>query len=549
MPRKNRFRIRLWHRVILSTWIISIGITAFANAAEPHLHVQSLWRYQSTRGSCEIACFAPSNGLLYVTVYNGIDVVDARKGTRVGSLDAAEGFYPTSVAYSQGRLAIAWATHDRRFAGKIELFDVSGDYGKQPSNPLTFAAGYLPDMLVFSPDGRYLLVANEGEPTDDLQFDPEGSITILDTIAGPDSIVVHEATFHHFDSQRDALRSRGVRIFSPSHHHGDRQATVSEDLEPEFIAISPDSTRAWVSLQENNALAEIDLQSAQVTHVHPLGEKQFLHAVAPPVGNAAGLWTAGLDASDADGGAKIRHWPLQGLYQPDGIAVYRWQGTDYLLTVNEGDPRKYLAFNECCCARDLFAQGVALDDRLRARLLLADNQLGRLEVSSVTGDTDGDGDLDQLCCFGARSMTLWKMNPSTAPELVFDSGNDFEWVTSREAADRYNADSTSDGVPDQRSPIRGPEPEGVAIGRVGRKVVAAIGLERTGGVMLYDITNPAETKFLKYLSPMDETGLLDCAPEGIVIVSAKDSPTGQTMLVVCNEGSGTVTTYSLAWSD
>jgi len=516
--------------------------------ANQELRSDFQWRYQAPRGACEIACFSSETGLMYVTVYGGVDVVDARTGTCVGSLSAEAGYYPTSVAYSQGRLAIAWAAHDRRLAGKIELFELNNSNGITPSDSISFSAGYLPDMVTFSPDGRFLLAANEGEPTEDFAFDPEGTITIIDTQAGSIRTSVRQVTFNQFDSQREELRTRGIRIFGPSSRHADRQATVSEDLEPEFIAISSDSKRAWVALQENNAIAEIDIPAGHVSMIHSLGMKQFLHAEVPNLDNNKTLWTAGLDASDTDGGSRIRHWPVVGLYQPDGIASLRSQGSDYLLTVNEGDPRKYVGFDERCPAGELTGRGIALDEHLRARLLLADDQLGRLEVSMASGDTNGDGDLDELCCFGARSFTLWKMDQARKPEMVFDSGNDFEWITSQKAAQRYNADSTAEGIPDQCSPQRGPEPEGVAVGKVGSSLIAAISLEKTGGVMLYDVTVPAESTFLEYLPPLAEDGLLDCAPEGIVMIPAAESPSNDPMLVVCNEGSGTMTAYTLGWS-
>jgi hypothetical protein len=223
------------------------------------------------------------------------------------------------------------------------------------------------------------------------------------------------------------------------------------------------------------------------------------------------------------------------------------QGQDYLLTVNEGDPRRYPGFDERCTAGKLAERGIPLDRRLKARLLLDNAQLGRLEVSTALGDADDDGDLDQLYCFGTRSFSIWKMDGRRPPELVFDSGHDFERITAEQVPDRYNADSTPEGVPDECSPKRGPEPESVAIGKVGASVVAAIGLEKTGGAMLYDVTDPVAPVFLKYIPPLFEDGVLDCAPEGVLMIPAEASPVGKTLLVLCNEKSGTMTAYSLDW--
>jgi hypothetical protein len=309
--------------------------------------------------------------LLFVTSGEGVDVVDPRSGMRVDVIKRPEGYHPTSVANSLGRLAVTWAADDKNLPGQIGVIIVAG--GEKPRAARLFPAGHLPDMVAFSPDGRYLL------------------------------------------------------------------------------------------------------------------------------------------------------------------------------TANEGDPRRYPGFDEPCCAGELVARGNALDQRLKARLLLADAQLGRLEVSTAMGDTDGDGDLDNLYSFGTRSFSIWRMEGHRPPKLVFDSGHDFERITAQQAPDRYNADSTSAGVPDECSPKRGPEPESVAVAKVGASVVAAIGLEKTGGAMLYDVTDPVAPVFLKYLPALDSDGVLDCAPEGVLMIAAESSPTGQTLLVLCHEASGTMTAYSLEW--
>ena len=525
--------------------VVLCASSAGAWAAQPELRSEPVWRYTAPSGACEIACYSANSRLLFVTSGEGVDVVDPRSGMRVDVIKRPEGYHPTSVANSLGRLAVAWAADDKNLPGQIGVIIVAG--GEKPRGARSFPAGYLPDMVAFSPDGRYLLAANEGEPTDDYAVDPEGSITVIDTAAGLDEASVRQATFTEFNPQREELRGCGVRIFGPSRRHDDGQATVAEDLEPEYIAVAADSRRAWVSLQENNAIAEIDLPNCRVTAIHALGAKDFRRSSTFQLASGSRLWTSGLDASDADGGARIRHWPVFGLLQPDGMAVISHQGQDYLLTANEGDPRRYPGFDEPCCAGELVARGNALDQRLKARLLLADAQLGRLEVSTAMGDTDGDGDLDNLYSFGTRSFSIWRMEGHRPPKLVFDSGHDFERITAQQAPDRYNADSTSAGVPDECSPKRGPEPESVAVAKVGASVVAAIGLEKTGGAMLYDVTDPVAPVFLKYLPALDSDGVLDCAPEGVLMIAAESSPTGQTLLVLCHEASGTMTAYSLEW--
>ena len=515
-----------------------------SSAADGSLSAEILWRYNQAQSGCEIACFEPRHSHIYVTIADGVSILDARSGERLVTLPAPAGFHATSISLSRNLLAIAWAAQERTALGKLELYRVPKRLEDQPCPIVSYPAGFLPDMVTFSPDGRWLLSANEGEPSDNYAIDPEGSITAIDLAPGIDAGQVHQLSFQRFNSQRESLRAVGVRIFGPSQKHSDKQATVAEDLEPEYIAVSADSNRAWVSLQENNAIAEIELLQPRITTLHPLGEKSY-QAGSPAIVNGM----AGFDASDSDGGTHIQQWPVSGMPQPDSIAALHADGVDYLLSVNEGDPRKYTGFEECCAVGKLSSNGLPLDEQLRDNFPLKDSQLGRLQVSTAIGDQDGDGDLDRLYCFGSRSFSVFH-SPAQGPiELVFDSGHDFERITAQSDPERYNADSVPDSRPDVRSPKRGPEPEGLAIGNVGARQIAAIGLERAGGVMLYDISSPATPVFLKYLPPYRDEGTMDCAPEGLLLIPEDDSPVGKALLVVCYEKSHTVTAYSLAWND
>ena len=175
--------------------------------------------------------------------------------------------------------------------------------------------------------------------------------------------------------------------------------------------------------------------------------------------------------------------------------------------------------------------------------------MGRARVSTVVGDLDDDGDLDELYTFGSRSFSIW----DSSGALVYDSGSDFEIIT----ADRYGIDFNNDNTendPDGRSDAKGPEPEAVAVGTVGESTYAFIGLERMGGVMIYDVTDPTEPVFVDYVNdrnlavdPVD--GLADAGdlgPESIVFVSAAESPVaGVALLLVGHEVSGTIAVYSI----
>ena len=232
-------------------------------------------------------------------------------------------------------------------------------------------------MLTFTPDGRYLLVANEGEPNDDYSVDPEGSVSIIDMRFGPLHARVRTADFRRFNGSEAELQAKGIRLFGPG-------ASAAQDIEPEYITVARNSLRAWVSLQEANALAVIDIPRAEV----------------------------------------------------------------------------------------------------------------------ISNNDENDS---------------------------FDS----------------------------RSDDKGPEPEGLALGRIGGRTIAFIGLERIGGIMAYDITNPFRVKFLDYVNHRDfgvdaqlSDGSVnplvgDLGPEGLLFINAASSPHGKALLVVGNEISGTTTLYEI----
>jgi len=398
--------------------------------------------------------------------------------------------------------------------------------------------GALPDMVTFTPDGSHLLVANEGEPNSYGQpdsVDPEGSVSVIAvTGLGPNATgatllrTVSTAGFDAFNSQIASLRAAGVRIFGPS-------ATVAQDLEPEYITVSADSRTAYVTLQENNAVAIVDIASKTITDIKPLGFKDH---------SLAGM---GMDVSDEDSGVntnsgtpvvKIIQVPVMGMYQPDAIASYTVDGQTYLITANEGDARDYTGFAEDQRVR-AFCGVPGLDPTVfsDAANQVLDSNLGRLNVTNTpNGDNTGknnSGQCIELYSFGARSFSIW----NSSVTRVFDSGDELEQRTQTLPNVNFNASSSANEL-DSRSDNKGPEPEGVTVATFGGKTFAFIGLERVGGVMVYDVTNPATPSFVTYLNNRTEaTG--DRGPEGLTFIRASDSPNGKPLLIVGNETSGT----------
>jgi len=330
----------------------------------------------------------------------------------------------------------------------------------------------------------------------------------------------------------DAADASTLKVFL---HDG--QSSVAQDLEPEYIAVSEDSTTAFVTLQENNAVAVIDLKSDTITAIRPLGTKD--HSLP---GNE-------LDASDSDEAVNIRCWPVQGMYQPDSIVTFTTGDETFLVTANEGDARAYDGFTEEAAFRDVVwgdADGAAIIDGAD---FSDKNGVGDL-VTTITNDADRDGTFESRRCFGGRSFSIW----TVSGEQVWDSGHDFAVIT----ADRYglqfnNDNKKTEDEKDGRSDAKGCEPEAIAVGRVGESTYAFVGLERMGGIMVYDISSPASPVFVEYVNNRDITkqGKAfgdpdgDYGPEGFCFVPAESSPVGVPLLIVGSEVSGTTTVYQV----
>ena len=557
--------------------------------------------------AAEIPAFDPVNQRIFIVnaQKGAVDVLNAADPANPVLLQEltvesiTEGAVVNSITYKGGYLAVAVEAPTKTDNGWVALFDATS------LEMLGYEqVGAQPDMVTFTPDGEYVLTANEGEPSTDYQIDPVGSISILGVSEGQ-LVDVRTAGFSAFNTQADALRSAGVRIYGPN-------ASVEQDLEPEYIAISSDSGTAWVSLQENNALAKVDIATATVTDILPLGYKD--HGTA---GN-------GLDVSDSDDAINIDTWPgVLGMYQPDSIAAYEVDGETLLVTANEGDSRAWGEDDQAYWDGDAskgFVEefrvkhlvhvsgfdrraGDDLPPQLRdlaAGALLnpttfaycgataadpgdcrADENLGRLTVAWTDGyrkDANGDpvlfdasgnqnlaGDrlmYDNLYAYGARSFSI----RDSEGQLVWDSGDQLEQYFASDACmlganrtipctDYFNATHDEGDTFDNRSDNKGPEPEGVTVGQLGNKTFAFIGLERIGGVMAWDITDPTAPVLVDYLNTREDWTTADpstvlatagdLGPEGLVFIAPEDSPNGEALLVIGNEVSGTTAVYQI----
>jgi hypothetical protein len=478
-----------------------------------------------------------ANTLGFATVTLPSDV----EGTAIGDI--------TSIAVSGDLLAAAVTGESDQDNGFILFFN--GVNSQAPVFLDAVEVGALPDMVTFTPDGSRVLAALEGEPSDDYTIDPLGGIAVIDILAnGQPEESGDIVTFEAFNGRQAELEAMGMHFPNPSGRTINGVAintTVAQDLEPEYITTT--NATAYVSLQENNGIAILDLETMEVDVVG-LGFKDW----------------AGLDIDvQEDGSVSFGQYEgLFGVYQPDTISHFEWNGATFLVTANEGDAREYIfdATDEASC---LAAGGLDFDDGeclaytdevqiedLDAEpgslfeAILNTGEADDLRVTMELGDADGDGEYDTAFTYGARSFTIWDQNGLP----VYDSGDDFERITASIFGDQFNNnDDENEG--DSRSENKGPEPEAITVGTIGSRTYAFVGLERMGGIMVYDVTNPFGVFFVEYVNNRDVTEGLDIslagdlAPESIVFVDAADSPTSEPIVIVGSEVSGSVTVFGV----
>ncbi len=456
-------------------------------------------------GAAEISAYDPATKKLFVVNNsagnNRIEAVDLSNPASpvvIGNINiAVYGGFVNSVSVSNGKLAAAIEAVPKTNNGKVVVFNTTSH------DPIAVTTvGALPDMVTFTPDGKFILTANEGEPNDAYTIDPLGTVSIIDV---ENNYTVTTLDFSKFASRAAELKAKGLRLFG-------KNASFEQDLEPEYIAVADNGKTAWVTLQENNGIAKIDLKSKTITDIFPLGFKDYNN----PMNS--------IDPSDQDGGINFGTWPVKGMYLPDAIAVNSHNGVPFIYSANEGDAREYAGLIPVE-QRRVNHSSIVLDPIAfpNAAALKTNAQLGRLNITTTLGDTDGDGDYDELYSYGARSFSIWN---GLTGELVFDSKNQID--TKANEFGKY---------PDGRSDDKGCEPEGITIGRVGNNNLLFVGLERANAVMVYDITNPVKPRYLQWL----DTGV---GPEGVLFVSADKSPNSKSLFIVSSETDGFIKIYT-----
>ena len=506
-----------------------------ASVATNELNLNLLTSYSngvSGTNSAEIVTFDPSVDRLYIanSIAGKLDIVNFANPAApvaITSINLANyGGINSIVAYN-GIVACAIESVPAQNNGKVVFFDANGVYINQVE------VGAMPDMITFNKTYTKILTANEGEPDATYTNDPVGSVSIIDLTPGYASLTNANVTsvgFTAYNGQEVALRAQGIRVFSTS-------ATVAQDFEPEYIAISDDNSKAYVTLQENNALVTIDLTTNTITSLTALGYSSY----------SAGSGNA-MDASDQSGAVLITgNLPIKGAFMPDAMTFKTINGQGLLFTANEGDSREIATVVDANRISSATFNGVLDATAFPDQSILRNNKfLGRLSALKYSGDTDGDGDYDELHVMGGRSFSIW--NPLTGA-LVYDSKDLIEQITANHPTFGaiFNA-SNATGTPalKNRSDDKGPEPEGITVATINGSTYAFVALERIGGAMMFNVDVPTSPVFVGYANNRSTTvSGPDLGSEGIIFISAADSPNNKALLILANEVSSTLSIYQI----
>lgn len=475
-----------------------------------------------------------------VDVYSLSNPERPRRVQRISMASYGDGM--TSVAAGRDVIAVA-VTNDTDYTSDGTPIVQNGALVVlNPSNGKVISSvnlqGVEPDAVTFTPDGRVALVAIEGEPScaydnpftivdesEDYNYavDPEGKISIVD-LRYPRNPRVKTVDFQNLDFDISATGAVLSEIVN----------NPARDLEPEYVA-AVDNKWAFVTIQEANAIAMVNIRSAKIVDIFSAGFTDRSQIE--------------FDPSDRDTSNGPRTYDnVYGSRQPDTIAAFKSGNDYYFATANEGDSREW-----SCLSDDLRAASLLGDSTIFPTWSTLDdqNQLGRLKVDPNLGDIDGDGDYDAIYARGGRSFTMFRNGTE-----IYDSGSLLETIqVALFGVANINGQHELDGdvveyAPQSRSDDKGAEPEGIAIGMVGSKRVLILGLERMSALVLFDITNPANPLIEQWtqMMPVSNTSLVEAtawSPEGIIFISASQSPNGKPLVITSYELSGSLTIHQL----
>jgi hypothetical protein len=531
--------------------LISAGqLPALANEATVKVTEISAIASGDGEGSHEIVAYHAGSKRIFATngVKNSIDIFDisdVANPKKVSSVSLAPyGNDVTSVAAGKDVVVAAVLVTETFSAtgvpttpnGKIVVFDTNGKVLSSAD-----VLGVLPDAVTFAPNGTTALVAIEASPvcakdnpataakeeTDYTKAsDPVGGVTVVD-LSNPASPVLRFAGFDQFTIAE--MRAKGIAVSSVVNN-------VSKDFEPEFVT-AVDNNYAYVTIQEANAIGKLNIESATFESITRAFESKIAYVAR--------------DTSDRDSGAGPRNYSnVVGASQPDAIAGFKVGSGQYFVTANEGDAREYTCLND-----DLRSSALKVDTRRFPdwKTLSGSAALGRAKVNPNIGDKDGDGDIDTIHLRGSNSMTMYRNGMP-----IWDSGELLDQIQTKafgvaniNGSHSLSSDkSTMNYVGQDRSDDKGAEPEGVALGMVGDRRIAILGLERMTALAIFDITEPRNPVFQEWLQmlPTKATPAKDVkhwSPEGIVFVPANKSPSGRALIITSYELSGSLSIHQI----
>lgn len=407
--------------------------------------------------------------------------------------------------------------------GKIAIFNIeTGAILK------TLDVGYHPDSVTITPDGTKLVVVNEGEfvsTSAESNFPRPGSISIVDissvtTPAHAANLSQSQVTTIDFSS---ANLANGISITGLRNNRLDTLTAKTPnpaDIEPEYATAT--NTKAYVTLQENNAIAVFDFATSKYSAIFELGTIEQL-----------------IDASDRDGANNTTSIAINdsvhGLPMPDTLANFIRNGSVFLMTANEGDARP----DDADITRGL-ALSANFISSLATNSTYTSNStgIGRLNFLRFEGDDNYDGKIELPTMMGTRSFTIWN---SSNGSLVYDSGSTLEMFAAANDPETFNTNSGNLSLTDTRSDDKGPEPEAIAYASLGGRDYAFVGAERQNGIYAFDITNLSNVKVVGYfntISSNEDSGAAYISPESIKFIHAGTNPSGKNLLVVGYEGTG-----------
>jgi len=505
--------------------------------APTNLTLSKVGSYETnTEGGSEISAFDATTKKIFTTngALNKIDVIDASNPQALSLIRdinlSTYGASVQSVSVKNGKLAIAVGqTNNITTKGRVVVLNTS-DYAEQ----LNVEVGYLPDMVTFNEDGTKIVVANEGEPIGakigDYNTTGMRKVTTVGTsgdyvdVAGSVGVIA-VAGGAYVDINFTSATLRTATDTTPVRLGGTPSNDKTFDLEPEYITVQGNS--AYVTLQENNAVAKINLSTNVVEFVRSLGSKDYE--------------TQNTIDIEEEGVIGLRNYKgLKSLYMPDTISSYNFGGATYLVTANEGDGREYPTDDVASgpdtgdvLTDDDDIKDLTLDESIAA-YYVDDNDL---KVMLDMGETTlGSGTYNKLYAFGGRSFSIW----DASGKLVWDSGDSISKTVAAFEPTLFNQDDRA--RIDRRSGNKGAEPEALALGEIEGKTYAFVGLERQSAIVIYDISSPFDAKFVNYVETHTQN---DVSPEGMVFVPAASSANGKNLLIVSYEVSGSTVVYEI----